>query len=185
MFPTRQESLVDFKRPELHHDKTVTWACHVDDKTSPNNAQYDMIIGMDLMINIGLTVDCENKCIKWEGEDIPLKEKELLSNKELLEIIYMITGEPEILKAAESCQSSILDVDYSKVEIDPYVQELKHISSEEQEQLGKLLKQFPVLFGGGLGLLNIRPISLELLPNAKPYHAKPFVSHIVWNILPR
>jgi hypothetical protein len=30
------------------------------------------------------------------------------------------------------------------------------------------------LFGGGLGMLNIKSISLELIDGAKPYHAKPF-----------
>jgi hypothetical protein len=30
------------------------------------------------------------------------------------------------------------------------------------------------LFGGGLGMLNIKPVSLELIDNAKPYHARPF-----------
>ena len=173
-FTTRQESLIDFKLPEFNNNKIVTWSCHVDDKTDPKSAQYDMILGMDLMIAIGLTVDCENKCIKWEGIDIPLKEKELLTNKEILEQIFLLTGEPEILQEAESRQTRILDANYSKVDIDPFVNELQHLNTTEQQQLATLLKKFPVLFGGGLGLLNIPPISLELINGAKPYHAKPF-----------
>jgi hypothetical protein len=30
------------------------------------------------------------------------------------------------------------------------------------------------LFGGGIGILKIRPILLELEPGAKPYHARPY-----------
>jgi Reverse transcriptase (RNA-dependent DNA polymerase) len=37
-----------------------------------------------------------------------------------------------------------------------------------------MLHQFPVLFGGGLGTLKIRPIHLELRADAKPYHSRPF-----------
>jgi hypothetical protein len=40
--------------------------------------------------------------------------------------------------------------------------------------LGKTLKKFPTLFGGGLGMLNIKPVKLELIDGAKPYHARPF-----------
>jgi hypothetical protein len=40
--------------------------------------------------------------------------------------------------------------------------------------LGETLKKFPTLFGGGLGMLNINPVKLELSDGAKPYHARPF-----------
>jgi hypothetical protein len=40
--------------------------------------------------------------------------------------------------------------------------------------LGKTLKKFPTLFGGGLGMLNIKPVRLESIDGAKPYHARPF-----------
>jgi hypothetical protein len=39
--------------------------------------------------------------------------------------------------------------------------------------LGKKLKNFPTFFGGGLGMLNIKPVRLELIDGAKPYHARP------------
>jgi hypothetical protein len=40
--------------------------------------------------------------------------------------------------------------------------------------LGKTLKNFPTLFGGGLGMLNIKPVKLELIDFANHYHARPF-----------
>jgi hypothetical protein len=40
--------------------------------------------------------------------------------------------------------------------------------------LGKTLKRFPTSFGCGLGMLNIKPVRLELIYGAKPYHARPF-----------
>jgi hypothetical protein len=44
---------------------------------------------------------------------------------------------------------------------------------DETQILGKTLKHFPALFGVGLGMLNIKPVRLELIDGAKPYHAKP------------
>jgi hypothetical protein len=40
--------------------------------------------------------------------------------------------------------------------------------------LSKTLKKFPTLFGGGLGMLNIKPVRLELIDGTKPYDARPF-----------
>jgi hypothetical protein len=82
--------------------------------------------------------------------------------------------EPEVLKEAESRQKQILDADYLQVDIDTHVQELNHLSTDEKSQLTSVLKSHPTLFGGGLGILKVRPISLELEPGAKPYHAKPY-----------
>jgi hypothetical protein len=45
---------------------------------------------------------------------------------------------------------------------------------DEEQILSKTLKKFPTLFGGGLGMLNIKPVKLELIDGAKRYHARPF-----------
>jgi hypothetical protein len=67
-------------------------------------------------------------------------------------------NEPDILKEAEKRQNHILDADYRKVEVDPFVQELKHLTMDEKQLLSKTLKKFSTLFGGGLGMLNIKPV---------------------------
>ena len=173
-FTTNYESLLDFKFPEISTNKVVTWQAHVDDKTSSKEAAYDMIMGMDLMTSIGITVDCEQKCIRWGGTEIPLKTKNMLADTEMLHMLYHAANEPEVLQEAEQRQNRILDADYRKVEVDPYVEELTHLTEDEKQILGRTLKRFPILFGGGLGMLNIKPVSLELIDGAKPYHARPF-----------
>jgi hypothetical protein len=60
------------------------------------------------------------------------------------------------------------------LEVDTFVQELTHLTQDEKQVLGETLKNFPTLFGGGLGMLNIKPVKLELIDGAKPYHATPF-----------
>jgi hypothetical protein len=77
-FTTNYKSLLDFKFPELSTSKVVTWQSHVDDKTSSKEEAYDMIMGMDLMTSIGITVDCEQRCIRWDGTEIPLKTRATL-----------------------------------------------------------------------------------------------------------
>jgi hypothetical protein len=50
------------------------------------------------------------------------------------------------------------------------------LTEDENQVLGETLKKFPTLFGGGLGMLNIKPLKLELIDGAKPCHARPFPS---------
>jgi hypothetical protein len=99
-FTTNYESLLDFKFPEISTSKVVTWQAHVDDKTSSKEAAFDMIMGMDLMKSIGITVDCEQRCIRWVGTEIPLKTRSTLNNDEILHMLYHAANEPDILQEA-------------------------------------------------------------------------------------
>jgi hypothetical protein len=92
----------------------------------------------------------------------------------MLHMLYHAANEPDILQEAEKRQNHILDADYRKLKVDPFVEELKHLTMDEKQIVGKTLKKFPTLFGGGLVMLNIKPVRLELIDGAKPYHARPF-----------
>jgi hypothetical protein len=48
------------------------------------------------------------------------------------------------------------------------------LTEDEKHTLGKTLNKFPTLFVGGLVMLNIKPVKLELIEGAKHYHARPF-----------
>jgi hypothetical protein len=96
-FTTNYESLLDFKFPELSTSKVVKWQANVDDKTSIKEAAYDIIMGMDLMTSILITVDCEQRCIRWGGTEIPLKTRNTLSDDEILYMLYNAANEPDIL----------------------------------------------------------------------------------------
>jgi hypothetical protein len=173
-FTANYESLWDFKFPEISTSKVVIWQAHVGDKASRKEAAYDMIMGMDLMTSIGITVDCEQKSIRWGGTDITLKTRNTLNDDEILHMLYHAANEPDILQEAEKRQNRILDADYRSVEVDPFVEELKHLTMDEKQILGETLKRSPTIFGVGLGVLNIKPVKLELIDGAKPFYARPF-----------
>jgi hypothetical protein len=174
-FTTNYESLLDFNFTEISTSKVVTWQAHVDDKTSSKEVAYDMIMGMYLMKSIVITVDSEQRCIRWGGTEIPLKTRNTLNNDGILHMLYHAANEPDILQEAEKMMTRILDADYRKVEVDQFVHELKHLTMYETQILDQTLsKKFPTLFGGGLGMLNIKAVRLETIDGAKPYHARPF-----------
>jgi hypothetical protein len=114
------------------------------------------------------------KCIIWGGTEIPLKSRNTLKNDEILHMLFHAANEPDILQEAEKRQNRILDADYHKVEVDTFVEELEYLTMDEKQFLVQTLKKFPTLFGGGLEMLNIKPVRLKLIDGAKPYHARPF-----------
>ena len=69
----------------------------------------------------------------------------------------------------------ILDMKYSKANLETMVKQIKHLNNEAQERLLNVLKKFEHLFDGTLGEWKTAPVELELKdPNCKPYHAKPY-----------
>jgi hypothetical protein len=84
------KSAIGFLFPELAPNKNITWIMHVDNKTSKETALYDMIIGMNLMTEIGTTVDTFDKVIRWEGNILPLKTKNVLQTNEQCNMLHGI-----------------------------------------------------------------------------------------------
>ena len=103
-FTTKQKALIDFSFPELDPGKKVTWICHADTKTEKANALYDMIIGLDLLTEIGLYVNTETKMLYWEGHTAPLKERGALGSTFMLQELYAMSVNP-VLKEAEERQA--------------------------------------------------------------------------------
>ena len=75
----------------------------------------------------------------------------LFTINEGMDLLYIMSQEPGMLQKAEERQARILDADYSKIEMDEYIQTLDHLDSSQKELLLSTLKQFSQLFGGGLG----------------------------------
>ena len=68
----------------------------------------------------------------------------------------------------------ILDIKYAPADLNQVVQDCTHLTDTEKSALGKLLAKYQDLFDGTLGTSKTEPIELELRPEAKPYHAKPY-----------
>ena len=60
--------------------KVILWICHEDSNTRRKNAQYDMIIGADLLSELGIEINFNTQRIIWEGIEIPMKDKNIISD---------------------------------------------------------------------------------------------------------
>ena len=173
-FKTNQECKITFTLPQFHKNRDITWNAHVDE--SPlNQCRYDLIIGRDLMKEIGLDIKFSTCSLVWDNSEIPMQDPDKLdeSKIESFEQEIFMMHDP-VTTDAERIQT-ILDMKYKKADLNEIVNGITTIDQQQKNQLLKKLQKFETLFDGTLGCWNCKPVELELKdPNCKPVHAKPY-----------
>ena len=171
-FQTTHKCQIEFTLPEFHPGREIEWNVYVDD--SPP-LKYDMIIGCDLLMHLGIDLIFSKAEIHWDNASIPMKSIDSISdaNIDTLEHEILLSHDPDTI-GAERIQS-IIDAKYTKTDLTQVVKTCSDLTASEQIELLKLLQKFEDLFDGTLGSWNSDPIDLELQdPNCKPYHARPY-----------
>ena len=173
-FTTSNKCNITFKLPAFYEHREITWNCYVD-TTNTNICNYDLIIGRDLMHEIGINILFKDAVLEWDGATIPMQSTDKLDETYLDEFEQeILLSEDPITTEAERIQR-IVEAKYSKADLPQVAKSCKTISEEEQEHLLASLKKFEHLFDGTLGTWNTEPVDLELKdPNCKPCHAKPY-----------
>ena len=147
--------------PEFHQHKSVEWEVHV----TPQKMHYDIIIGQDLMTELGIIIDYKNHQISWDDATISMKQEDALPP----EFFALPVPKEDIKK-----MKSILDAKYSPADLKQVVQDCTHLTTDEQQQLSALLHQYKDLFDGSLGHWQGPPYDIKLKNDAQPYHARPY-----------
>ena len=73
----------------------------------------------------------------------------------------------------------ILDAKYESVQIDDVVNQLEHLNIQQKADVKQVLSEFTKLFDGTLGVYPHQKFHIELEPNAKPKHARPYPVPVV------
>jgi hypothetical protein len=68
----------------------------------------------------------------------------------------------------------ILDAKYEKVQVDEVVNQLEHVNVQQKAGIKQVLSEFTKLFDGTLGVYPHRKFHIDLEPNAKPQHRRPY-----------
>ena len=173
-FTTTNKCNITFKLPAFYEHREITWNCYVD-TTKNNLSHYDLIIGRDLMHEIGINILFKDAEIEWDGATIPMQSLDKLGETYIdeFEQEIMINQDPA-MSEAERIQK-IVDAKYTQADLAAIAKECKVLNKSEQEKLHLLLKKYESLFDGTLGTWDTDPVEIELKdPNCKPYHAKPY-----------
>ena len=142
---------------------------------------YGMIIGLDLLCELGLIINRKEKVIQWQDLKIPMTTPVTnFKNRKKLRAVLESTKEPESTKSERSRLVKILDADYIPVDIDDIVMKADNLNKEQNDSLKILLNRYNNLFDGNIGDFNVPPpIKLEVKSNIEPVHSRPFpVPHI-------
>ena len=173
-FYTRRKQYVDFCLPEFSNSRSINWKFHIDETTKPDTALYDMIIGTDLMEELGIDISFKNKDITWDNVTIPMRNRGTISSRQTTEAIYSIATSSPLIKMSEDRHNEITKIMYAKVDVDKYCSTLQQLNPKEQQKLAVTLKQYAGAYEGMIGSLKIPPVSIDLKPGSKPYSGRPF-----------
>ena len=151
--------------PELSPSREVRAKVHV---TQQRLGLYDMVMGRDLLEELGLQLNFADQTVKWDDYEVPMKPSDAKQ-----ETSFFVADPGTISDEAER-MSRILDAKYAKADLANVVADCHHLSNQEQAGLLALLKEYETLFDGTLGHWKGPNYQVELRKEAKPYHARPF-----------
>ena len=169
-FSTHRKCEITFTLPALHRHRQITWNCYVDE-SNEESCSYDLIIGRDLMHEIGIDICFSTAEVRWDNASIPMQSVDKSTEEFEQELLF---AQDPLTTDAERIQN-IVESKYCPADLNKIAVECHMLSTSQQERLHKLLKKFAHLFDGTLGNWKTNPVELELKDkNEKPYHAKPY-----------
>ena len=133
--------------PEFSISKIINHHYHVYNDKGESGIGYDIIIGHDLMVQLGLTVDFNCRVLQWGGDTIHMKEPiSLLGQSNLtkhkIREVVMQTAEPASTREATELMVKILDSTYVKADLKEVADNATQLNAEERTMLLSLLEDF-------------------------------------------
>jgi len=165
--------------PEFSASKIINQRFHVDNEEEDMNVGYDMVIGQDLMVKLGLITNYKRKVLIWDEVSVPMRSvyhtdsKPTFSRAEIIKQIMTQTAEQITTQEATERIVRILNRKYKKADLDQVAAGAEELDEHQQKKLLSLLKDFEDLFDGStLGKWNTDPIDIETKPDHKPSSAR-------------
>ena len=149
--------------------------------TTGKLGMYDFIFGRDYMNRYGIDIMFSDKTITWDGMKMPMKKpEEIPLDLAQYERELQLLEEEGENDALDSFAQQILDSKYEEQDLLRIAKDQNQLSEKEQQSLYELLHRYEELFKGTLGEWPDDEVSIELKPDATPYHCgKPIrIPHI-------
>ena len=163
-FKTTREANVRLTLPELNSTAELEVTCCVTKQES----NYDIILGRDILRELGLKFDFSMNKIIWDNIEISMKPVDCNQKEHL-----SIQDSDRVSKETKRIKK-ILDTKYKKANLEELVPTLNYLNKNKQNKLYKLLKKYEAMFNGTLGNYTGSKYKIELRENVTPYHARPF-----------
>ena len=122
MYCVMHDVKVPFYMPDFSNSKIINHRFCVHNDKGELGIGYDMIIGRDLMVQLGLTAGFKLQVLQWDGATVYMKEprsfigKSNLTKCKMREVV-MQTSEPASTQEDTKRMVSILDSTYAKSDL--------------------------------------------------------------------
>ncbi len=143
-----------------------------------DNVKYDIILGIDFLSKTEIKLNYSEGSMEWFDCSIPLCPPGGLNSKEFnaMEDIVHIQVEDEIFGEywLECFATEILDAKYEKTDVAEVVKGLTHLNVHQKADLLQVLQENNKMFNGTLGVYPHKKAHIDIDPNAKPVHSRPY-----------
>jgi len=146
-FTTTAVAKTRMQFPQLSDTMTMTVNMHVTKSISP---RYDMIIGCDMMQELGIMLDFKDGLIRWNHMQVAMTD---MDNLPTYNDYHFATGikEPKVAAEAVARVSQILDAKYAPVTPEQILDNSAHLTDAQKRSLKPILYKHIKLFDGTLG----------------------------------
>ena len=179
--------------PEFHCTRCLdTLPAKIFDQT----CRYDMILGRDLMNDLGIVLNFESKSMEWDKAIVAMQEHPInVSNTSfatnlLLEAIdggldtndstFVLDQLSNLHYQANNANSegyksrTISTSLYEPADLQDIVNKCSYLLPHQQQQLYQMLQKFQKLFDGQLKTFKGPPVHLQLIENPTPVCRRPY-----------
>ena len=161
---TGYKTKTEFLLPEFFEDRLIEWDIHLTETLG----NYDMIVGRDILCELGIDINFSTSTCTWDNSTIPMRNPSVPIEQSF------IVEESGPVKQATSRLKRILDAKYEPANIPEIVKKRIDLNPVQKDQLKALLESNSTLFDGTLGTWRNKVVHLTLKKDAQPYHAKAY-----------
>jgi predicted aspartyl protease len=126
-FTTNKKVTLKFLLPEFNSTKVISWSCHIDESATSSASRYDMIIGRDLLQEIGFIIDFNDYTMTWDEATIPMKEYNSLPTLEAVDAYCDELFSSDVDHEVTLRMTRILDAKYEKADLTRDPREREHL----------------------------------------------------------
>jgi hypothetical protein len=143
-----------------------------------DNVKYNIIMGTNFLSNTGVKLNYSEGNMEWFDCSILLCPPGGLDSKEFnaMEDMFHIQVKDKIFSEdwLECFATEILDATYDKTDVAEVVKGLTHLNAHQKADLLQVLQENNRMFNGTLGVYPHKKVHIDIDPNAKPVHSRPY-----------
>jgi hypothetical protein len=167
----------DIRLPELNKNRRINQQKKL--VFDNEHIKYDIILGTNFLSKTGIKLNYSDRNMEWFDCSIPLRPPGGLDLKEFdaMEDMFHIQVEDEIFGEdwLECFATEILDAKYDKTNAAEVVKGLTHQTAHQKADFLQVLQENNKMFHGTLGVYPDKKVHIDIDPNAKPVHSRPYL----------